>query len=77
MSFVQPVAIELCNLVFPVQLPFGEHMFFQRMMGFEYHHGGGGFKPYTTFYPNNRIAHMNIPAYAIRAGNGLQILYRF
>ncbi len=77
LSFVQPVAIELCQLVFPVQLPFGEHVFLQCMVCFQDHHRSGCFESYAAFDTNDGIAYVNITAYAIRAGNGLQVLDGF
>src|SRR3546814_2409707 len=48
LSFMQPVSVPHGQLVFPVELPFGEYMFFQRMVGLDDQQGCGGFETYSS-----------------------------
>jgi hypothetical protein len=71
LAFMQPVTIELCQLIFPAQLPFGEHVFFECMVCFDHYHWCGSFKSHTAFYTDDSVTHMHISSYPVRAGNGL------
>ncbi|MNY23646.1 hypothetical protein D3C86_1573210 [compost metagenome] len=71
LALMQPVGIKLCQCIFPLQLPFGKHMFFQCMMRFQNDHRSRGFKSYTPFDPDNSIPDMYISAYGICPGNTL------
>lgn len=77
LAFMQPVAIELSQLVFPVELPFGEHMFFECMVCLENYHGSCGFKTHAALDANDGIAYVNVATQAIRTGNLLQVLDGF
>ncbi|MNE89537.1 hypothetical protein D3C80_1869500 [compost metagenome] len=68
---MQPVGIELRQGIFPLQLPFGEYMFFQCMVCFKDDHWCCGFKSYPAFDPDNGIPDMYISAYGICPGNTL------
>src|SRR5258707_15592513 len=57
---MKPVAIKLRQLVFPTQLPFDKHMFFQSMMSFDDQNRGCSFKSNTSFDANDRVTYMNI-----------------
>src|SRR5688572_30060684 len=48
LSFMEPVAIKLCKLVLPVELPFGEYMFLQCMVRLENDHRSCSFKTYAS-----------------------------
>src|SRR5690242_4953506 len=67
LTFMQPVTIELGKLIFPAQLPFGEHVFFKRVMSFQDQHGCSGFESNPTFNTNDGIADMNISSNAVSA----------
>src|SRR5881227_2878417 len=74
LSFVQPVAIKLCELIFPIQLPFSEHMFFQCMVCFQNHHGCCCFKTHSSFDANDGITYVNVAADAIWSSQSMHFL---
>src|SRR5690349_24118970 len=63
---MQPVAVELSQLILPAELPFREHVFLQRVMRFDDDHGGGSFEAHAAYDADDGIAHMNITPYAVR-----------
>src|SRR5438309_1778932 len=77
LAFMQPVAIKLGQLIFPVQLPFSKHMLFQRMVGFQYDHWSRCFKSNPAFNADNSISNVDITSDPIRACQRLQMLYGF
>ena len=72
MSKVKPVAIPCCELVFPIQLPFGEHMLFQKMMRLYNDQRSSRFKTYAPFDADDRISDMDASADGKWFGNLIQ-----
>src|SRR5690606_5798570 len=72
---MQPVAVELAELILPAQLPFAEDVFFEGMMGLDDHHRSRGLESDASFNTNDRVAYMDVTANSIGACDLLQVLY--
>src|ERR1700722_15638714 len=51
-------------------------MLFQQVVGLDDNDRGRGFETNPALDADNGITYMDVPAYAIRLGNSLQMLYR-
>src|SRR3546814_16269021 len=69
---MQPVSVPHGQLVFPVELPFGEYMFFQRMVGLDDQQGCGGFETYSSLDADYGVSYVNVPANTVRSREGIQ-----
>src|SRR5690606_19608441 len=61
LALMQPVAVELGELVLPAQLPFCEDMFLKRVVCLEYDHRGGGLKTDAPLDTDNGVPNVNVP----------------
>src|SRR5690606_5026073 len=77
LSFMHPIAVKSCQLVFPTQLPLSKRMLFKCMMSFYNDNGCSCLKTNAALDANNCVADVNVTTDAIRLGDCLQLLNDF
>ena len=75
LALVQQHAIPVGQLLFPVLLPFGEHVFFQQVVGFDNNERRRRLEAHPPFDADDGVAHMGVAADGKGPGQFLEGLY--